>query len=202
MGVGSGATANMRSRTDSAATPAGRPTSVTTAPLPGCCNFCHEPVTQRQKSVLFEGPNLRYPQLGEDTAVFHTRELCRRDARGYDEAWARADPRRVQKFPGWVTGEALLKLIEISTNADPGAERGAPVCVHLVGGPFDGACMNVAMPQEYRELLYTEPVPQPGKPEPGAWYEHATDCPCAAAAGAGRMPAGDHIYRPKPDIQA
>ena len=168
-------------------------------PLPGCCNCCHEPVTNRQKAVLFEGPNLRYAELAEDTAVYHTRASCRWDARGYDEAWARAVPERTQKFPGWVTGEALLKLIEISNSFDPATERGVPVALHLVGGAHDGVCMKVSMPREFRELLYTEPVPQPRTAEPGVWYEHATDCPCGAA-GSGRMPAGDHVYRPKQDI--
>lgn len=171
-----------------------------TLPLSGCCNFCHEPVTQRQKFVLFEGPNLRYPQLADDTAVFHTRTRtgCWRDARGYDEVWARAVPGRVQKFPGSLTGDALLKLIEIANAHDPGAGAGAgmPVALHLVGGAHDGACMRISMPQEYRELCYTEPVPQPGKPEPGIWYQHSAECPCGAA-GSGRMPAGDHAYQLK-----
>jgi len=174
---------------------------VTATALPGCCNFCHEPVTRRQRSVLFEGPNLRYPELGEDTAVFHTRELCLRDARGYDEVWAKAVPGRVQKFSGWVTGEALLRLIEISNDFDPEAERGVPVAVHLIGGAHDGACMKVSMPREFRELIYTGPVPQPCVAEPGVWYEHATDCQCGAA-GSGQMLAGDHTYRPKPADEA
>ena len=181
--------------------PTGRLRSVTTLPLPGCCNSCHEPVTQRQKSVLFEGPNLRYPDLGEGTAVFHTRELCRWDARGYDEVWAKAAPGRVQKFPGWVAGEAMLKLIEISNNFDPETERGLPVTLHLVGGAHDGACMEFEMEKEYRELYYTEPVRQPRKAEPGIWYEHAADCPCGAA-GSGRMCEGAHTYRPRAGVEA
>lgn len=167
---------------------------MTAIPLPGCCNCCGEPVTQRQKSVLFEGPNLRYPTLDADTAVFHTRQSCRFDARGYDEAWAKAVPGREQKFPGWLAGEMLLKLIEVTEGFDPEAERGVPVSIHLTGGPFDGTCWNVSMPQEFREVLYTEPVPQPRKAEPAAWYEHAADCPCGAA-GSGQMAEGDHVYR-------
>lgn len=110
-------------------------------------------------------------------------------------------PGRVQKFPGSASGEALLKRIEVANGADPEEERGVPVALHLVGGPFDGACMRVSMPSEYRELYYTEPVPQPRKAEPGVWYEHADECVCGAA-GSGRMPAGDHTYRPKPVTEA
>lgn len=171
---------------------------VTALPLPGCCNFCHEPVTQRQKSVLFEGPNLRHPELGDDTAVWHTREFCRFDARGYDQVWARAVPGRLQKFPGWPAGEALLKLIEIASAYDPAADQDVPVTVHLVGGAHDGVRMEA--PEGCQELYYTEPVPQPRRAEPGIWYEHAVDCRCSAA-GSGRMTEGEHTYRPRHDAE-
>ena len=174
---------------------------MTAIPLPGCCNSCHEPVTQRQKSVLFEGPNLRYPELGNDTAIFHLRDSCRWDARGYDQVWVKAVPGRVQKIPGWPAGEAMLKLIELTGGKDCEADPGVPVSLHLAGGPFDGTCWDVSMPAEFREVLYTEPVPQPRKAEPGAWYEHAADCPCGAA-GSGRMSAGDHLYRAKPESES
>ena len=166
------------------------------APLPGCCNSCHEPVTQRQRSVLFEGTNLRYPQLGENTAIFHTRRSCLWDAQGYDEAWAQAAPGRVPKFPGWAAGGAWLRLIEATANTDPDADGGAPVALCLVGGAFDGACMNVSASQELQEVLYTESVPQPRKAAPGIWYAHAANCACGMT-GTGSMRAGMHTYVPK-----
>ena len=171
---------------------------MTVIPLPGCCNCCHEPVTNRQKSVLFEGPNLRYPQLDADTAVFHTRKSCQWDARSYDECWAMAVPGRVQKFPGWYTGEFWLKLIEATRNHDPSSDAGVPVNLRFTGGVYDGASMHVVAAKEITEVLYVEPVPRPKVPEPGAWYLHAGDCPCGAT-GSKSMPAGDHVYRPKPD---
>lgn len=174
----------------------GKAKHVTATPLPGCCNFCHEPVTQRQKSVLFEGPNLRYPQLGEDTAVFHTRQYCLRDARGYGEAWAATVPGRVPKFPGWLAGEELLRLIEILGESDVKTDEGVPVAVHMTGGEYDGACMKASMPQAW-DVYYVEPVPQPRAPRRGIWYEHSADCPCGAV-GAGPIAPGDHTYRPKP----
>lgn len=173
---------------------------MTEIPLPGCCHFCYEPVTRRQKSVLFEGVNLRYPELGEDTAVFHTRQYCLRDARGYGEAWVAAVPGRVPKFPGWLAAEEWLRLIEAVSDSDAEADEGVPVAVHMVGGLYDGACMKVSMPKAW-DLYYVEPVPQPRAPQRGIWYEHAADCSCGAA-GSEPLASGDHTYRPKSEVGA
>ncbi|BBB01044.1 hypothetical protein RVR_8278 [Actinacidiphila reveromycinica] len=64
--------------------------------LPGCCHACREPITRRQKSVRFTGPNLIRPDLGDDSAVFHLRAKCHGSVRAYDERWAKAvgKPRR------------------------------------------------------------------------------------------------------------
>jgi len=43
---------------------------------PGLCHACREPITDRQKSVAFPGPNLIRPDLPEGTAAFHTRARC------------------------------------------------------------------------------------------------------------------------------
>lgn len=172
---------------------------MTDTPLPGCCMCCNEPVTQRQKSVLFEGPNLRYPGLGDDTAVFHTRSACMWDARGYDEAWAKAAEGREQKFPGWFGGEVMLRLIEATEGFDPAADDpGVPVCLHLTGGVYDGTRWDTTVPSRCQEVLYVEAVPQPRKAERGVWYVHAADCPCGAA-DSGSMSAGDHLCRAKPE---
>lgn len=64
--------------------------------LPGMCHACREPITQRQKSVRFTGPNLIRPDLGDDSAVFHLRSKCFNSMYAYDERWAKAtgNPRR------------------------------------------------------------------------------------------------------------
>lgn len=64
--------------------------------LPGCCHACREPITRRQKSVRFTGPNLIRPDLGDDSAIFHLRAKCYSSVRRYDERWAKAtgNPRR------------------------------------------------------------------------------------------------------------
>ncbi|HTJ66679.1 MAG TPA: hypothetical protein VL551_04045 [Actinospica sp.] len=166
-------------------------------PLAGCCNSCHEPVTNCQEVVLFEGPNLRYPQLGPNSAVFHMQEPCRVEARRYDECWALAVPGRVQKFPGWYSGEAWLRLLEVVNNTEPSGP-GVPVTLLMTGGAHDGASMAAEATEEITEVLCVEAVPRPRAPEPGVWYVHANDCPCAAA-GLGTMTAGEHLYRPNPD---
>jgi hypothetical protein len=57
--------------------------------LPGCCHACREPITKRQKSISFAGPNLIRPDLGDGSAIFHLRSGCYREAQSYDERWAK-----------------------------------------------------------------------------------------------------------------
>lgn len=42
----------------------------------GHCLGCGEHITSRQKAERFPGPNLWRPDLGDNTAVFHTRQEC------------------------------------------------------------------------------------------------------------------------------
>lgn len=60
--------------------------------MPGCCPSCEEPVTSRQKSITFGGPNVRNPLAEGPT--FHLRRKCRHDAQRYEEAWVSAEPGR------------------------------------------------------------------------------------------------------------
>jgi len=57
--------------------------------LPGVCHACREPITSRQKSVVYPGPNLIRPDLPEGTAAFHTRARC--------STWRRVYERRLSK---------------------------------------------------------------------------------------------------------
>lgn len=60
--------------------------------LPGCCPACEEPVTQRQQSITFGGPNVRNPLAEGPT--FHLRRKCRGGAARYEEAWVADEPGR------------------------------------------------------------------------------------------------------------
>lgn len=55
------------------------------AMMPGCCHGCREPISSRQKTVVFEGPNLIRPDFGDDSAIFHARGSCRWSVERYDE---------------------------------------------------------------------------------------------------------------------
>lgn len=68
----------------------------------GLCHACGEPVTTRQKSILFAGMNLIRPDLGNDTAVFHLRNKCHFDAVKYERKWIKAEAgrRRRLECPG------------------------------------------------------------------------------------------------------
>lgn len=73
--------------------------------LPGVCHGCREPITRRQKSFTFPGPNLIRPDLGDGSAVFHTRRDCYGSLDSYDKRWAKAEPGRERLFycPGTIT---------------------------------------------------------------------------------------------------
>lgn len=73
----------------------------------GCCMGCAEPIRPRVRTVRFPGPNLWYPDLGEDTAVFHTRTACADQVDRYRMQWqAEYNPRSsthpaTPSFPGF-----------------------------------------------------------------------------------------------------
>lgn len=77
----------------------------TMAILPGTCHACKEPITKRQKSFTFPGPNLIRPDLGDNSAVFHTRGACSGLLESYDKRWAAAETGRARFFycPGTFT---------------------------------------------------------------------------------------------------
>ncbi|WP_078661626.1 hypothetical protein [Streptomyces sp. NRRL B-24484] len=54
---------------------------------PGCCMGCAEPIKPRTRSVTFPGANLWYPELGEGSAIFHTRTRCVDHVEDYRREW-------------------------------------------------------------------------------------------------------------------
>lgn len=52
-----------------------------------CCMGCAEPIKPRMRTVRFPGPNLWYPDLEEDTAVFHARTACADQVDCYRMQW-------------------------------------------------------------------------------------------------------------------
>lgn len=66
------------------------------ARMPGVCPACDEPVTSRQKSITFGGPNVRNPLTVGPT--YHLRRRCRHGAADYEEAWVNAEPGRLRSL--------------------------------------------------------------------------------------------------------
>lgn len=64
----------------------------------GTCHGCGEAVTPREHSMLFPGENLIRPDLGSNTAVFHTRQYCLPLALAYQERWLAADDSRTPRL--------------------------------------------------------------------------------------------------------
>ncbi|MFG3189822.1 hypothetical protein [Streptomyces omiyaensis] len=72
----------------------------------GCCMGCAELVKPRMRTVRFPGPNLWYPDLGEDTAVFHARSACEDQVALYRAQWQATYPQpavhpSAPGFPGF-----------------------------------------------------------------------------------------------------
>lgn len=57
--------------------------------MPGCCWACKEPITQRQRAVVYSGINLDHPT--GPTVRFHLRAKCRDEAHRYEERWLTAE---------------------------------------------------------------------------------------------------------------
>lgn len=68
--------------------------------LPGFCHHCKEPISRRQGSVRFGGVNLIRPDLGDNSAIFHSRASggCFAAAFSYDKRWAAAETGRRGKL--------------------------------------------------------------------------------------------------------
>lgn len=64
--------------------------------MPGCCPACEEPVTSRQRSVTFGGPNVRNPLAEGPT--FHLRRKCYYAASQYEELWVADEPGRLRSL--------------------------------------------------------------------------------------------------------
>ncbi|WP_282694743.1 hypothetical protein [Streptomyces sp. CC208A] len=72
----------------------------------GCCMGCAELIKPRMRTVRFPGPNLWYPDLGEDTAVFHARAACEDQVAFYRAQWQAKYPQPAvhqptPAFPGF-----------------------------------------------------------------------------------------------------
>lgn len=64
--------------------------------MPGCCPACEEPVTSRQRSITFGGPNVRNPLAEGPT--FHLRRRCYGAAAKYEDLWVADEPGRARSL--------------------------------------------------------------------------------------------------------
>lgn len=86
--------------------------------MPGCCWSCGDPVTGRQKSIVFEGENLLLP--GAAPAVFHLRTgkpYCGSAAVTYEKKWVKAAPGRHPRLH--CTGNLIVHVDGTECSEDP-----------------------------------------------------------------------------------
>lgn len=127
---------------------------------PGLCHSCLEPITDHQKSIMFEGENLIRPDLGDGTAAFHLRPdgRCRVAAERYDARWATAAEGRRRKlfcdgkaryhYDGSMDcteGELCPGRVDHRTSEShrPGSPFGATGCWCVPGDPTERATRQI-----------------------------------------------------------
>ncbi|MCP9945428.1 hypothetical protein LUX12_12510 [Streptomyces somaliensis] len=155
-----------------------------------CCMGCAEPIKPRMRTVRFPGPNLWYPDLGEDTAVFHARTACADQVDCYRVQWqTEYDPRSsahsaAVEFPGF---EQFV--LPRTRNAPDIAPHGQPSGAVPVGP------QAAAGTEPHQPVHQSAHQPAPGAPSapaapsaPGAPAAPATD-PAAPSRPAAPGPA-------------
>lgn len=90
----------------------------------GYCPACSEPITTRQKTHLFPGPNLLNP-FGAAHVAFHARRSCRAGAARYEERWVAAEPGRERSL---LTLKCTGRIV---THADGSAECDRADCPNI-----------------------------------------------------------------------
>lgn len=107
------------------------------AMMPGCCHGCREPISSRQKTVTFAGPNLIRPDFGDDSAIFHARNSCRYSVERYDERLAKEEGVKRRFFcKGTVTVHAdeSRECTEYGECPDGKVSHGATIWHHRDNG--------------------------------------------------------------------
>lgn len=91
----------------------------------GACPACSEPITHRQKTLVFPGPNLLNP-FGAPDVVFHSRQKCRTAAANYEDKWVEAESGRERSL---LTLKCKGHLI-VHTNGTAQCDRNV-LCPHV-----------------------------------------------------------------------
>ncbi|MEE1942388.1 hypothetical protein V1L54_23800 [Streptomyces sp. TRM 70361] len=150
----------------------------------GCCIGCAEPVKPRMRTVRFPGPNLWYPELGENSAIFHARTACADQVECYRLQW-RAEhagapaPAPRQGTPLWSPG---------TENALPAQARFSPDVVKPEKRWDVPATANGSGAARPGAPAADRPEP-PGRTTGGASAETAEDAAPAAPPAPAECPA-------------
>ncbi|MGV9559018.1 hypothetical protein [Streptomyces sp. NPDC003522] len=165
----------------------------------GCCMGCAEPIRPRVRTVRFPGPNLWYPPLGEDTAVFHARTACADQVDCYRMQWQTeynprpATPPATPAFPGFE--HFVLPRTRNAPDLAPPTERiprsthPAPVapsrpreeCVSVTG---DSGAFHVPFDRYRREATCATPPLAPSAPTAPEPTAPVSGAPAASGAPA------------------
>ncbi|MDQ1037396.1 hypothetical protein QFZ75_003812 [Streptomyces sp. V3I8] len=165
-----------------------------------CCMGCAEPIKPRVRTVRFPGPNLWYPDLGEDTAVFHARTSCSDQVDCYRMQWQTeysprpSAPPAAPEFPGFEhfviprtrhASNALTQVRRVQRDDPRPAQSGPAVpsrtgqeeCASTTG---DFTVFRTSFDERRGEPGAATPAPGPSVPvvpEPAPW-------PAPVASGA------------------
>jgi hypothetical protein len=114
------------------------------ARLPGCCWACGEPITDRQRTVTYDGDNLDMP--GAAPPVFHTRNRCWAAAAEYERRWVAVSPshERVLTYPAC----SGVLVVHDGGTGECRAMRGKPSSPDCVGHLSHDHILQVGCPGE------------------------------------------------------
>lgn len=91
----------------------------------GWCPACVEPISDRQRSITYPGPNLLNP-LARDGVRFHARQTCLHGATVYERRWVAADARNPRSI---LTLECEGRLL---VHHDGSADCTSDACPHVM----------------------------------------------------------------------
>ncbi|MFE8939624.1 MULTISPECIES: hypothetical protein [unclassified Streptomyces] len=178
----------------------------------GCCMGCAEQIKPRMRTVRFPGPNLWYPDLGEDTAVFHARSSCEDQVECYRAQWQQeyeppAARPGTSAFPGFdhfVLPRARQSPPQPPQAAQPQSPQLSQVA-HLQAAQAQTAQSQGQIPQSLPSVqsLPSLHAPQPAQP-PQPQVPHA-QTPQPQAASQAPLPASHALLlatAPRPAEEA
>ncbi|MFF3419627.1 hypothetical protein ACFYW9_33845 [Streptomyces sp. NPDC002698] len=164
----------------------------------GCCMGCAEQIKPRGRTVHFPGPNLWYPDLGENTAVFHTRTACADQVDCYRMQW------QAQYSPRASTHSATLAFPGFEHFLLPRTRRAPDLVPHVqqVSHSPYAAQPSPALPSRPEAETHASPGPYTAQSSPVLPSRPKAEAHSSPVSGSGTFHLPFDRYRREPETGA